>query len=94
MTNFLPERQADKLSDRRKRIDRDLKPEFDQAYYGKGPHTEAGKGDARRLTDSEMYALGWEAAFGATSEIRAAARERWLELKKRRRHDRDQQAAT
>lgn len=40
-----------------------------------------GKGDRIRQADRERFAAGWETAWGATPEIREAARQRWISLK-------------
>jgi hypothetical protein len=80
------ERQQDQHSRRRRLLDTEGRKEFDK-YYGKQKPTSsirnsggAGKGDTQRPCDKELFDLGWEAAFGKTPEIRAAAAKRQQEL--------------
>lgn len=83
----LAEREADTLSTRRRKIGKSRRREFDE-YHGKPKGTRrqhaAGKGDATRDFDKELYDAGYEASFGATPEIRAAAAERWEQLRRER----------
>lgn len=88
----MQERQADAFSNRRKLLERDRRPEFDQ-YYGtqqaggamkKGRYsgTGAGKGDARRPENKELYDIGHQLTRkDLTDERRLELERRWYELR-------------
>jgi hypothetical protein len=78
------------MATRRASLSGDRRKEFD-AHYGKpkSSRSEAGKGDTARDVDKELYDAGYEAAYGATPEIRAAAAERWRRLRREQASRRD-----
>ena len=81
----MQDRQQDMMATRRQRLSGEDRVAFDR-YYGKPQSTrrrsEAGKGDASRITDKELYDAGYDASHGATPEIRAAALAEWKRLKR------------
>jgi len=81
----MQEREKDMLSRRRSRlIDKEQRKEFD-TYYGKPTadrgKSQAGKGDARRPADMDLYDAGYLMTYGETKEIRDAAKRRWYALR-------------
>lgn len=84
------EHSDDSIADRRRRLDRDQLAAFD-AVHGPARKTGAGKGDADRTSNKELYDAGYESTFGATEEIRAAALQRWEQLRRNLRRTPDQE---
>lgn len=88
--NDFQQREADSYSRRRKLMDREQKREFD-AYYGRQTASGsmsrnmggAGKGDARRPTNSLLYDLGHAISFDKTltDDERQQLVEMWTRVK-------------
>lgn len=78
------ERERDMMSRRRSRLSGEDRRAFD-AHYGKPKATRsktgAGKGDAPRPVDPDLYELGYLAAYGETEEIRRWAAEEWKKMR-------------
>ena len=85
------ERANDNFSRRRSKLERSRRKGFDQ-HYGKqtagGQRNMggAGKGDARRPVDQELYDIGWELSFNKdlSDEQRDELQRKWDALKRER----------